>query len=51
MTAYGEKTRCVTPSPNIAETISALDWNEGRHLCPWCREYGFEFGPTVRYYD
>ena len=26
-------------------------WYDGQHLCPKCNQYGFEFGPTVAFYD
>ena len=49
--AYGDGTRAKDPETNHTEPHPSLSWDDGLHLCPSCNGFGFEFGPTLAFYD
>ena len=37
--------------PSGNKYVTKTPWCDGRHLCPKCNQYGFEFGETIAFYD
>ena len=41
----------VLQPPSLFNHAPKTPWCDGRHLCPKCKKYGFEFGETIAFYD